>query len=208
MANMPIGPVASTKRKLLLKEQKLPPSRSCVFPFCDQTHFFQNAQNLESATSLIAAALPMRSLTETKEDTPQKTQQSHQLRNKPLGIPLVWKSQKVKVLAPHPFFVLMVCFKSLNWNYPATHPALILLFFVIRLAVTHRFPLNLLKTWIAQWKVEPDSQWNKLNTSFKDETSGNSIFGINESNSYNFHAWLFVKTDLKLGSDTMNVSEF
>ena len=31
MANMPFGPVASTKRKLLLKEQKLLPSRSCVF---------------------------------------------------------------------------------------------------------------------------------------------------------------------------------
>ena len=113
MANMPIGPVASTKRKLLLKEQKLLPSRSCVFSFCDQTHFFENSQNLVSATSLIAAALPMRSLTETKEDTPQKTQQSHQLRNKPLGIPLVWKWKKVKVLAPPPFFVLMVCFKSL-----------------------------------------------------------------------------------------------
>ena len=33
------------------------------------------------------------------------------------------------------------------------------------------------------------------------------ISGINESNSHNFHARLFVKIYLNLGSDTMNFSE-
>ena len=89
MANMPFGPVASTKRKILIKEQSLLPSRSCFFPVCNQTKLFENAQNLESATILIATALTMRCFTELKEFTPEKTQQSHQLEEKPLRIPLV-----------------------------------------------------------------------------------------------------------------------
>ena len=114
MANMPFGPVASSKRKLLLKEQSLVPSRICVFPVCNQTILFENAQNLESATSLIATALTMHSFTEPKEYTPQKTQQSHQLKEKPLRIPLIWKWKNLKILVPPPYSVLKVCFKLLN----------------------------------------------------------------------------------------------
>ena len=121
--------VESSKRKLQLREQSLLPSRSCVFPVCNQAIRFENAQNLESATSLIATALTMRSFTEPKEYTPQKAQQSHQLKEKFLRIPLVSKWKNLKILAPFPFFVLKVFFKSLNWNCPATHPALKLLFF-------------------------------------------------------------------------------
>ena len=63
-ANMPLGHVASTKRNLLLKEQSLLPSRNCFPPVCNRTILFEDAQNLESATSLIATALTMRSFTE------------------------------------------------------------------------------------------------------------------------------------------------
>ena len=56
-ANLTLCHVASTNRNLLLKEQSLLPSRNCVPPVCNRTILFEDAQNLESATSLIATAI-------------------------------------------------------------------------------------------------------------------------------------------------------
>ena len=60
------------KEETPTQRANLLPSRSCVFPVCNRTRFFDNAQNLESASNLIATALTMCSFTEPKEHTPQR----------------------------------------------------------------------------------------------------------------------------------------
>ena len=69
-ANMPVGPLASTKRKIFTQSAKCKLCFSCL----QSDHTIKNVQLLD----LIATALTMRSFTDPKECTPQKTQQSHQ----------------------------------------------------------------------------------------------------------------------------------
>ena len=80
--------------------------------------------------------------------------------------------------------------QTVELKYPAKHPALIILFFVIQFAVSHGFPLNLLKNLNCPIKIEPHSQWKKFPTSFNDGT--NRVSEILESTTID--EWFHVPT--------------
>ena len=190
------------KEETPTQRANLLPSRSCVFPVCNRTRFFDYAQNLESATNLIATALTMRSFTEPKEHTPQRLNKFTRWWKIFFAFRYSGGGNSWRYLRHSRFSVkgllqiveLKLSSNTSNSNTPVLCDS----------ACSH--------SWISAQLVEKHKlSGTKLNRTvnginsqqvFMTEQIEIVNLGNNDTNSYNSHARPFVKIDLNLNCDS------